>query len=97
MGSYTVNVSIKPVYFVYLKNRNLFSVLSYIWIFLKVLKPFDTIRLVIIISYIAVIRYIPQIHQIALTNDMCQENGWEALLLQLLFHIFWMAKKDIIP
>ena len=41
-----------------------------------------------IILNIAIISYIPQIDQIALTIDMYQENGWEALSLQLLFCIF---------
>ena len=39
------------------------------------------------ILYNAIISYIPQIHQIALTIDIHQENGWEALLMQLLVRI----------
>ena len=28
---------------------------------------------------------------------MCQENGWEALSPQFIFHIFWLTKKDNPP
>ena len=34
------------------------------------------------------ISYIPQIHQIVFTIDMCQVSGWETLSLQLLSVFF---------
>ena len=49
MGIYTVNASIKPKFTlaIFKKDRNFFSVLSYIYIFLQILKPFSITRLVI--------------------------------------------------
>ena len=90
MGIYTVNGSIKPTFTLFiLKERSQF-VLGFI-LYLNSFVSFKTIRYYKtcnLFSYIVIISYIPQIHQIALTIDMCQENGWEALLLQLLFRIF---------
>ena len=49
MGIYTVNASIKPKFSwaTFKKDRNFFSVLSYIYAFLQILKPFSITRLVI--------------------------------------------------
>ena len=40
------------------------------------------------ILYIAIITCIAKIHQITLAIGMGQLSGWEALLLQLIFHVF---------
>ena len=41
---------------------------------------------------ITIISYIPQIHKIVFTIEMYPVNGWETLLLQLLFPIFFLKK-----
>ena len=80
--------------------KNIFFFLSFIlysniFVDLKTIQYYKICNL--LLFYIAIISYILQIHQIALTIDMCQENGWEALLLQLFFRIFLLTMKDMIP
>ena len=96
MGIYVLNASIKPMFTlpIFKKDCIFFSSILYWNIFVN-FKTIQYYKSLFIILYVAIISYILQIHQIALTIDMrkkIQENGWEVLSLQLFFRIFWLTE-----
>ena len=88
MGIYTVNTSIKPTFTLAIMKKNCNLFLSFV-LHLNIFVNFKTIQFNNLSFYtlLSSANFL-QIHQIALTIDMCQGNGWEALSLQLLFCIF---------
>ena len=79
---------------IFKKDCIFFSSILYWNIFVN-FKTIQYYKSLFVILYVAIISYILQIHQIALTIDMrkkIQENGWEVLSLQLFFRIFWLTE-----
>ena len=97
MGIYTLNASIKPTFTLFILKKIAFYVSFILYLnFCKFKNHLVLQDLYFIISYIAIISYIPQINQIALTIGMCQENVWETLTA-ITFPYYLTGKKRYDP